>query len=130
MVEWFVKFPAGSLIPEIIPVTIADADALLNFFYQQIGCSSIETVRFGKSGESLLIVDEEGLLKEDPVPNLIGCALYPGYIVGNLILCQIGTRDGDPDAVGFSTMIEAHAAAQAAKTVAELKAMHDYPDPE
>lgn len=131
MVEWFVKFRAGSCIePEIIPVTIADTDALLNFLYQQIGCSSVETVRFGRSGTSVLVLDEEGLLKADPVPNLIGCALYPGYIVGNLILCEIGTRDSETDIVGFSSMIEAHAAAQAAKTVAQLKMMHDYPDPE
>lgn len=130
MVEWFVKFPAGSLEPEIIPVTIADTDALLNFLYQQISCSSIETVRFGRSGSAVLVVDEEGLLKEDPTPNLIGCALYPGYIVGNLILCEIGKRDGETDIVGFPSMLEAHAAAAAAKTVAQLKAMHDYPDPE
>lgn len=131
MVEWFVKFRAGSDIePEIIPVTIADTEALLNFLYQQIGCRSVETVRFGRSGTSVLVVDEEGLLKENPVPNIVGCALYPGYLVGNLILCEEGTRDGEPDIVGFSSMIEAHAAAQAAKTVALLKMMHDYPDPE
>lgn len=130
MIEWFVRFAAGGNIePEIIPVTIADTDALLNFLYQQIGCRSVETVRFGRGG-SVLVVDEEGLLKDDPVPNIVGCALYPGYIVGNLILCEEGTRNGEPDIVGFPTMIEAHAAAQAAKTVAQLKMMHDYPDPE
>lgn len=119
MIEWFVYFPAGSVEPQIIPVSIADTDALLLFFYLTLGVESVESVHFGR-GNSIMIVDEEGLLKPDPVPSPVGCALYPGYIVGGVIICQEGKRNGEPDAVGFDTMIEAHAAAAAAKTVAQL----------
>lgn len=120
MREWFVYFPAGSIEPQIIPVTIADTDALLLFFYLTLGVESVEVVHFGRSGNSIMIVDEEGLLKPDPVPSPVGCALYPGYIVGGVIICQSGSRNGEPDAVGFETMPEAYAAAAAAKTVAQM----------
>lgn len=120
MREWFVYFPPASFIPQIIPVTIADTDALLTFFYLTIGCESVETVRFGSSSE-VLVCDEEGLFQENPKANFIGSALYTGIIVGGVIIAKEGKRNGEPDLLGFDTLQEAAAAAQAARTIAEMK---------
>lgn len=120
MREWFVYFPPDSFTPQIIPVTIADDDALLTFFYLTIGCKSVETVRFGSPSE-VLVCDEEGLCKENPKANFIGSALYRGVIVGGVIIAKEGQRNGEPDLIGFDTMNEAFAAAQAARTVAQMK---------
>lgn len=123
MHEWFVYFPAGSLTPQIIPVTIADTDALLTFLYLTIGCESIETVRF-HSPTDLLICDEEGWFKEKPEVNLVGTALYGGTIVGGVVIAQEGSRNGEPDIVGYPDLLQATAAAGAAKAVAEMKYKH------
>lgn len=120
MREWFVYFPPASFTPQIIPVTIADTDALLTFFYLTIGCESIETVRFGSPSE-VLVCDEEGLYQENPKANFIGSALYRGVIVGGVIIAKEGQRNGEPDLIGFDTLQEAAAAAQAARTVAQMK---------
>lgn len=120
MYEWFVYFPPASFTPQIIPVTIADSDALLTFFYQTIGCESIETVRFG-SPSDVLVCDEEGLCKENPKANFIGSALYTGIIGGGVIIAKEGQRNGEPDLIGFDTMNEAFAAAEAARAVAQIK---------
>ena len=121
MIEHFVKFKPLSLEYEILSVTIADTEALLNFLYKEIGCSSIETVFFSKQSGDLMIVDEEGLFKEPLQVNLIGTALYPAGIVGTVILGKEGQRDGELDLVGYPSILEATAAAGAAKTLAEMK---------
>ena len=120
MREWFVYFPPLSYTPQIIPVTIHDEDALLTFLYLTIGCESVETVHFS-SPSDVLIVDEEGLLKDRPQVNLIGSALSEGYIVSGVVIAQLGTRNGEPDIVGFPDMVQAAAAASAAKTIAQMR---------
>ena len=106
MREWFVYFPQGSLQPQLIPVTISSTDSLLTFLYITIGCESVETVRTGSGSEVVMIVDEEGLFNDRLKPNLIGCSLYNGLIVGGIVLAKEGQRDGEPDIVGFDTMPE------------------------
>lgn len=53
----------------------------------------------------LMLVDEEGLLKDLPV-NLIGSVLYglgsPSPIVGPLVIAAEGIVDGEPDVIGLS----------------------------
>lgn len=53
----------------------------------------------------LMLVDEEGLIKELPV-NLIGSILYgigsPSPIVGPLVIAAEGMVNGEPDVVGLS----------------------------
>lgn len=120
MYEWFVYFPPMSLTPQIIPVCIADTDALLTFLYLTIGCESVETVRFS-SPTDVMIVDEEGLLKERQEINLVASALYNGVIVGGMVLAKEGTRNGECDLVGYDTMNDAAAAAGAAKAVAQMR---------
>lgn len=54
-----------------------------------------------------MIVDEEGLLKEQPVLNLVGSVLYgtPEHgqpIVGDVVIMKDGFDNGEPDIVGLS----------------------------
>lgn len=53
----------------------------------------------------LMLVDEEGLLKDLPV-NLVGSVLYglgsPSPIVGPIVIAAEGIVDGSPDVVGLS----------------------------
>ena len=118
MREWFVYFPQGSLQPQLIPVTISSTDSLLTFLYITIGCESVETVHTD-NGSVVMIVDEEGLFNDNLKPNLIGCALYNGLIVGGIVLAKEGQRDGEPDIVGFDTMPEAHHIAECAQKAAK-----------
>lgn len=120
MSEWFIYFPPMSVKPHIIGKEIKSCEQFLRFCYQTIGCSSIETVRFS-SPTDVLIVDEEGLLKDDYQINMVGSALTESLIVGGMIIAQLGTRDGEPDLVGYPAMDEAAAAAAAASTIAQLR---------
>lgn len=110
MKEHFIKFIPGNLRPQYLTASIADTEALLRFLYREIGCSSIENVwtdlRSGKD-RIIMVVDEEGLLKDQPEPNITGCAIYNGTIVGNLIIGREVIRDGEPDFGGFETVVDA-----------------------
>lgn len=118
--EYFVKFPAMSTIPEIIEAEISGTRDFLDLLYREIGCESVETVRFSR-GKDVMIVDEEGLCKAKPRISLVGVVLYPGAIVGTVIIAQEGIRDGEPDIRGFDTRDHAEAAAAAAQMLAEMR---------
>lgn len=110
--EFFLKYSCRpAVIPEIVCCNPGNRDeALLRFFYKEIGCESIEVVRFPKIPGILGIVDEEGRLKVSR-SNLVGSLLYGELLVGNLIIGQHVLRDGEPDIGGFDTVIEAQSAA-------------------
>lgn len=120
MTEWFIYFPPMSVKPQIIGKEIRSCTQFLRFCYQTIGCSSIETVRFS-SPTDVLIVDEEGLLKDDYQINMVGSALTESLIAGGMIIAQQGVRDGEPDLVGFPSMDDAAASAAAAQTIAKMR---------
>lgn len=120
MTEWFIYFPPMSVKPQIIGKEIRSCTQFLRFCYQTIGCRSIETVRFS-SPTDVLIVDEEGLLKDDYQINMVGSALTESLIVGGMIIARLGTRDGEPDLVGYTEMDEAAASASAAQTIAKMR---------
>lgn len=120
MKEHFIKFVPGNLRPQYLTASIADTEALLRFLYKEIGCSSIENVRTNLgSGKDriIMVVDEEGLLKDDPEPNLTGCAIYNGTIVGNLIIGREVIRDGEPDFGGFESVLDAIEIASQAESI-------------
>ena len=119
MQEWFVYFPPMSVKPQVIPKEIRNTRELLDFLYDTIGCSSIETVRFSSPTERI-IVDEEGLLKKDFQISPVGSALTESLIVGGIVLAREGCRDGEPDLIGYESMGEAIAAAYAASTIAKM----------
>lgn len=69
----------------------------LDFCYEQIGCSMIQIVRpAGLDRPYVMVVDEEGLLTDQPTLNYLGSYLYGTQmhgipIVGDvLIVCEIG----------------------------------------
>lgn len=75
----------------------------LKFCYENIGCQYIETVYARYLHEPyVLIVDEEGRLKDTPEINHIASFLY-GYqvhlepIVGNVLVAKTGMTEEGPD---------------------------------
>jgi len=59
-----------------------------NEVYRLIGCSMIEIVRIEDS-DNILLVDEEGLLKEDMRINGMAVTITGGrQIVGDVLLCK------------------------------------------
>lgn len=120
MKEHFIKFIPGNLRPQYLTASIADTEALLRFLYQEIGCSSIENIctNLGSGKDRIImVVDEEGLLKDDPEPNLTGCAIYNGTIVGNLIIGREVIREGEPDFGGFETVLDVIEIASQAESI-------------
>lgn len=104
--EYFVR-----ITPEGAVQTVSTENPCLDWYYDQIGCTSIETVPLAdtKSGKSVMIVDEECLIKPDPIPNAIASYLIGYPICGNVLIGGIGDRNGEPDIVGFDkSEITAH----------------------
>ena len=90
----------------------------LQQLYDLIGCDLVESVRI--DNDVLMIVDESGWLKEDPVPNFKASVLYSGTphsIAGNAVLLKLDRRACDwkalsyDEAVGLLIEIEARAEA-------------------
>lgn len=97
--EFFVRItPEGAVSTE----SIENPD--LDFYYNQIGCSSIETIPLAKTkyNDQIMILDEECLLKDDHKPNPIAMYLTHLPICGTVLIAKTGTRNGEPDIVGFS----------------------------
>lgn len=76
---------------------------LLDFCYQNIGCQYVETVHPRYLQEPyILIIDEEGRLKDKPAVNFIASYLYGTHehcqpIVGNVLVMKLGMTDDGPD---------------------------------
>ncbi len=86
----------------------------LQHLYDLIGCDCVETVRI--DNDVLMLVDESGWLKEDPVPNFKASLLYsdtPHSIAGNAVLLKLDRRACDwkaltyEEAVGLQIEIDA-----------------------
>ena len=66
----------------------------LAWYGQQIGCSYIETVYpRGLEAPHVMVVDEEGLLKEKPIINYLASYLYQTHIHGNPICGNVLVMD-------------------------------------
>ena len=90
----------------------------LQQLYDLIGCDLVESVRI--DNDVLMLVDESGWLKDDPVPNFKASLLYSGTphsIAGNAVLLKLNRRACDwkalsyDEAVGLLIEIEARAEA-------------------
>ena len=72
---------------------------LLDFCYQNIGCQYVETVHPRYLQEPyILVIDEEGRLKDKPMVNFIASYLYGTHehrqpIVGNALVMKLGMTD-------------------------------------
>lgn len=79
----------------------------LHDFYNELDCDCIQSVKC-VDNDTFMILDEEGKLKDKPV-NDLASILYGAfpfdYIVGDVILCTIGTfgEYGERDFTGFTT---------------------------
>lgn len=81
----------------------------LQQLYDLIGCDCVETVRI--SHDVLMLVDESGWLKEDPVPNFKASLLYSGTphsIAGNAVLLKLNRRACDWKAFTFDEAVAVH----------------------
>ena len=77
--------------------------------YDLIGCDLVETVSV--DNDVLMIVDESGWLKDDPVPNFKASILYsdtPYSIAGNAVLLKLDRRACDWKAFTFDEAVGLH----------------------
>lgn len=90
----------------------------LHQLYDLIGCDCVETIRI--DNDVIMLVDESGWLKDEPVPNFKASLLYSGTphsIAGNAVLLKLDRRACDwkalsyDEAVGLLIEIEARAEA-------------------
>lgn len=97
MLEYFIR-----MTPDNTVSTVSTDNPHLFWYYSQINADSIEIVRFNRQMKHVLIVDEEGLLKDNPRTNLIASLLAGQMIVGTVLIAREGMRNGEPDIKGFS----------------------------
>ena len=72
----------------------------LEFYYKHIECRCIDIVRVK---DYLLIVDDEGLLVDDPQVNTVPSVLYGYPICGNALIVKEGyNEDGEPVCEGLT----------------------------
>ena len=90
----------------------------LQQLYDLIGCDLVESVRI--DNDVLMLVDESGWLKDDPVPNFKASLLYSGTphsIAGNAVLLKLDRRACDWKALSYDEaaglLIEIEARAEA-----------------
>lgn len=79
----------------------------LQQLYDLIGCDCVETVRI--DSDVLMIVDESGWLKDDPVPNFKASLLYSGTphsIAGNAVLLKLNRRACDWKAFTYEEAVD------------------------
>lgn len=108
MKEWFILLQPDTDM--IGTVALDPMSPILDFYYNTIGCESIECVRLfynSIKADLIMIVDEEGLCKDLPL-NASASGLYirsgyRGIIVGKALIGRAGIRYGEPDIVGFET---------------------------
>ena len=87
----------------------------LEFLYKEIGCELVEYVNVGHPDEKIImLVDESGWLKDDPIPNLKASLLYSDTtdsIAGNAVLLRRNRCDWEafsyPEAVLLKIAVEA-----------------------
>lgn len=114
MKEYFLLIPDGKSKFKCDIIEWDGTGELLDFMYQAIGCSSVETIRLPLERlktQLLFIVDEEGLFRDNKL-NWILSPLYGGRIMGKALCGTQGIRDGEPDIVGFPDKDTAYNAAR------------------
>ena len=82
------------------PLEVIDFIDELEYYYKHIECRCIDIVYVG---DYLLIVDDEGLLTDDPQINVIASILYGHPICGNVLIVKEGyNEDGEPTCEGLT----------------------------
>lgn len=89
-------------------VDVPEQGKLLEWMYGQIGCDMVEHVYPRMLSEPyMLVIDEEGLLKENPIINFIASWYYQTQvhgqpIVGTVLIMKQDAIDGEMHDVGMS----------------------------
>lgn len=86
---------------------ISTDNANLNFYYNVLECRSIEIIRPYKEtldGQQIMVIDEEGRLKERPRVNTIASVLANQMLYGNVLIAIEDERNGEPDIIGFDNV--------------------------
>ena len=98
-----IKMTEGVPVANIVPFE----KGTLEFYYEQLECETIDIVEaYGLTIQAEIIVDDEGLFKDNAVVNPLASVAYGVFkhgqpIVGNAIICKpYDTGDGI-DETGF-----------------------------
>lgn len=76
-------------------VEAKEIESNLDTYYSEIGCDCIEIPERCIGGKLFnIICDDEGLLKDRPIPSALGNG-YKEVIFGNLIVCGLADDDGE-----------------------------------
>ena len=76
----------------------------LMFYYSMIGCRSIEIVRPFRGTNitrQIMVIDEEGRLRNNPRMNVIASMIAGQPLYGNVLIAKEDFRNGEPDIVGY-----------------------------
>lgn len=77
----------------------------LMFYYSMIGCRSIEIVRpFPRKinkARQIMVIDEEGRIRNNPRMNVIASLLAGQSLYGNVLIAKEDFRNGEPDICGY-----------------------------
>lgn len=90
---------------EVSIVEKKPGQSILDFCYETIGCELVELVSArGLKEPYVLMVDEEGQLRDEPTVNFIASYLYGAHehrepIVGNALVMKVAMTDEGPDIV-------------------------------
>ena len=96
MEEYFIRITEDNAVETLHTAEPAD----FHFFNEAIGSRFFEIVRFGKFTKQVLVIDEEGRLRERGV-NMIASLLARQPIFGTVLIAKEGERDGELDLIGF-----------------------------
>lgn len=118
--EFFIRISVDFTVTTIA----AERKPDLQFYYDQIGADDIEIIRQWKKTHQVLIVDGCGLLRENPQVNILASYLTGREIVGNVLMCKEGLRDGEPDIIGYNIK-EVTAARLAIRTIFDQSPLFD-----
>lgn len=110
--EFFIRIGVDFTVKTIA----AERKPDLQFYYDLLGADDIEIIRQWKKTHQVLVVDGSGLLRENPRLNVLASYLTRRELVGNVIMCKEGLRDGEPDIIGY-TLHEVTAARLAISTI-------------
>lgn len=99
MKEYFILITPDNCVKGIVT-----ENANLDFYYSALECRSIEIVRPFRNthaGQQVMVIDEEGRLKDRPRVNTIASVLANQLLYGNVMIAIEGKRNGEPDIIGF-----------------------------
>lgn len=121
--EFFVRLDPFDNEPHIIIAQRHADGSLLDTFYQEINCDTIDIVRtrFTFDDANILFVcDDNALIKGLQKYNYIATVLYScrQQIFGPVIVGLSGMINGEPDIVGFDSMLDAAIAAHKIRELA------------